>query len=106
MKRPYVHYRGSLECCVQLSPTQGTAHDLYWSNGDSGPQEDTDEHGQNLDDIHATIVRITVPTTGTGYTIPSGNVEGGTRLIRGSNRDLSGRYISFTRVRYFSRTRL
>lgn len=55
----------------------GTSHDLYWSNGDSGPQEDTDEHGQNIDDIHATIVRITVPTTGDGYTIPSGNIVGG-----------------------------
>lgn len=57
--------------------TQGTSHDLYWSNGDSGPPEDTDEHGQNIDDIHGTIVRITVPTTGIGYTSPSGNVVGG-----------------------------
>lgn len=56
---------------------QGSEHDLYWSIGDSGPQTDPDQHGQSTDDIHATIVRITVPTTGTGYTIPSGNVGSG-----------------------------
>ncbi|CAM9211348.1 unnamed protein product, partial [Sphacelaria rigidula] len=53
------------------------AHDLYWSVGDSGPQEDPDNHGQNPKDLHGTIVRIQVPTKGAGYDIPAGNYEGG-----------------------------
>lgn len=60
-----------------LSCTQAGAHDLYWSVGDSGPQEDPDNHGQNPDDLHGTIVRIQVPTTGAGYDIPPGNYLGG-----------------------------
>lgn len=51
--------------------------DLYWSMGDSGAQEDPEEHGQNLQDLHSTIVRISVPKSGSGYTIPKGNVGGG-----------------------------
>lgn len=57
--------------------TQAGAHDLYWSVGDSGPQEDPDNHGQNPKDLHGTIVRIQVPTKGAGYDIPAGNYEGG-----------------------------
>lgn len=52
-------------------------HDIYWSAGDSGPQTDPEQHGQNVNDLHSTIARISVPSTGTGYTIPGGNVGKG-----------------------------
>lgn len=55
----------------------GSEHDLYWAIGDGGPQEDPEQHGQNIDNIHATIVRITVPASGSGFDIPSGNIVGG-----------------------------
>lgn len=35
---------------------------------------DTTNKGQDAGNLHGTIVRITVPTTGAGYTIPSGNL--------------------------------
>lgn len=70
---------------------QGSAHDLYWSNGDGGPQLDTDERGPDLTNLHSTIVRISVPSgTGAGdvgYTIPTGNREGG----KSSELEIEGR---------------
>ncbi|CAM9805758.1 unnamed protein product, partial [Sphacelaria rigidula] len=58
----------------------GSAHDIYWSAGDSGPQTDLDNRSQDPTNLHGTMVRITVPTAGNGYTIPSGNLvaPGGT----------------------------
>ncbi|CAN0185642.1 unnamed protein product, partial [Hapterophycus canaliculatus] len=48
---------------------------LYWSTGDSGPQTDPDNNGQNTDNLLGSIIRISVPSEGTGYLIPSGNLD-------------------------------
>lgn len=53
------------------------SHDIYWSAGDSGPQTDPEKHGQNVNNLHSTIARISVPSTGTGYSIPAGNLNKG-----------------------------
>eukprot|EP00903_Cladosiphon_okamuranus_P010393 g9831.t1 len=50
------------------------SHDLYWSTGDGGPQEDPLNTGQDTSNMLASIIRISVPSDGTGYTIPSGNL--------------------------------
>lgn len=56
---------------------QGSSHQLFWSIGDSGPGLDPDNHAQNVNDLHGTIVRISVPASGSGYTIPGGNLDVG-----------------------------
>ncbi|CAN0459445.1 unnamed protein product [Ascophyllum nodosum] len=48
-------------------------HDLYWAMGDGGPQEDPNDHGQRTDVLFGTVVRISVPSKGSGYEVPSGN---------------------------------
>lgn len=82
----------SPESLPVLATQQSGPHDIYWSIGDSGPQTDPKQHGQNIDDLHGTIVRITVPTSGTSYTIPAGNVAGGTssRMRQTLTNDESG----------------
>lgn len=51
-----------------------SSHELFWSMGDSGPQLDTFDNGQNPDTLHGSIVRIMVTSDmGSSYTIPSGN---------------------------------
>lgn len=62
-------------CVCPLCCAQKTSHNLHWSIGDSGGQKDPEGHGQNLSNIHGTMVRITVPTIGTGYKIPAGNIN-------------------------------
>lgn len=49
-------------------------HDLYWSTGDGGEQEDPLNRGQDTTNLLGSIIRISVPSDGTGYTIPSGNL--------------------------------
>ena len=55
-------------------PLQADEHDLYWTNGDGGPQEDPLNTGQDTTNLLGSMIRITVPSDGTGYTIPSGNL--------------------------------
>ncbi|CAM9681651.1 unnamed protein product, partial [Sphacelaria rigidula] len=52
-----------------------TFHDLYWSIGDGGPQNDLSDRGQDVDEYHGSIVRISVPSTAgaSGYEIPIDN---------------------------------
>ena len=55
---------------------QADYHDLYWAVGDTGPQEDPNDHGQRTDILFGSIVRISVPSDGTGYKVPSDNYPG------------------------------
>eukprot|EP00903_Cladosiphon_okamuranus_P006181 g6078.t1 len=48
-------------------------HDLYWSTGDGGPQLDLDDNGQDELNLLSAMIRISVPSDGSGYEIPSGN---------------------------------
>lgn len=52
---------------------QSSPQDLYWTTGDGGPQTDYENHSQDLDTMLGAIMRITVPSSGEGYTVPSGN---------------------------------
>ncbi|CAN0331815.1 unnamed protein product, partial [Scytosiphon promiscuus] len=56
------------------------SHDLFWAIGDGGPQTDPSNTGQDTANLLGSIVRISVPSDGTGYTIPSGNLETGPAL--------------------------
>ncbi|CAM9927960.1 unnamed protein product, partial [Ectocarpus sp. 4 AP-2014] len=49
-------------------------HELFWAMGDSGPQLDTSERGQDPNILHGSIIRIEVSSEmKSGYSIPSGN---------------------------------
>lgn len=50
-------------------------HDLYWSVGDGGPQNDPGDKAQNLGEFHGSMVRISVSSTlaDSGYEIPASN---------------------------------
>lgn len=80
LKRHVSH--GSLERAggVRNGPfkPQATSHELYWSTGDGGPQTDPLNVGQDTSNLLGSMIRIAVPTDGVGYTIPDGNVVGGT----------------------------
>ena len=52
---------------------QADYHDLYWALGDAGPQRDPNNHGQRTDILFGSIVRISVPSDGTGYSVPEDN---------------------------------
>lgn len=56
--------------------------DLYWAVGDGGPPFDLLSRASDLDTLLGKIIRITVPRSGTGYTLPDGNVRG-TNMSRG-----------------------
>lgn len=56
-------------------PLQNTHHDLYWTTGDGGPQTDDLNTGQDTANMMGSMMRISVPSDGTGYEIPSGNLE-------------------------------
>ena len=56
--------------------SQADYHDLYWALGDGGPQRDPIDHGQRTDVLFGAVVRISVPSEGTGYIIPSDNYPG------------------------------
>ncbi|CAM9759383.1 unnamed protein product [Scytosiphon promiscuus] len=49
-------------------------HDLYWAVGDGGPQMDIYNAGQDTTNHLGSIIRISVPSDGTGYVSPSGNL--------------------------------
>ncbi|CAN0005800.1 unnamed protein product, partial [Ectocarpus sp. 4 AP-2014] len=52
----------------------GAVHELFWAMGDSGPQLDTSERGQDPNILHGSIIRIEVSSEmESGYSIPSGN---------------------------------
>lgn len=55
--------------------TQETAsHDLYWTIGDSGPQNDPFDRAQGPDTLHGSMVRVSVSSVmGSGYEIPGDN---------------------------------
>lgn len=59
---------------------QASSHELYWTVGDGGPQNDPDNKAQDRTAYHGSMVRISVPSTtgGTGYDIPLGNAFDGT----------------------------
>lgn len=63
-----------------MGDAQAAYHDLYWSVGDGGPQNDPFDNAQDLTVLHGSIVRISVPSSATGsnYTIPAGNAFDGT----------------------------
>eukprot|EP00752_Nemacystus_decipiens_P008421 g7527.t1 len=50
-------------------------HDLYWSVGDGGPQNDPMNRAQDLSEYHGSIVRISVPSdvSASGYELSAGN---------------------------------
>lgn len=54
---------------------QSGYQDLYWSTGDTGLQTDPDNNAQNTGNLFGSVIRISVPADGTGYTIPSGNLD-------------------------------
>ena len=56
--------------------SQAEHHDLYWALGDGGPQFDREGHGQRTDVLFGKVVRISVPSRGSGYEVPSGNYPG------------------------------
>lgn len=51
-------------------------HDIYWATGDAGPQTDPLNRGQDTTNMLASIIRVSVPSDGNGYEIPSGNLGG------------------------------
>ncbi len=52
----------------------GTFHDLYWTMGDSGNQFDKSKKAQDPDEMHGSIMRISLDSNmGTAYEIPDGN---------------------------------
>ncbi|CBJ29140.1 conserved unknown protein [Ectocarpus siliculosus] len=52
----------------------GAVHELFWAMGDSGPQLDTFDRGQDPNILHGSIIRIGVSSEmESGYSIPSGN---------------------------------
>ena len=58
---------------------QAANHELYWSVGDGGPQNDPFGNAQDKTLLHGSIIRILVPSAvaATGYTIPAGNAFDG-----------------------------
>ena len=66
----------SRPCLKKTTTLKANYHDLFWAVGDSGPQEDPNDHGQSTDTLFGTVVRISVPSQGTGYEVPSGNYPG------------------------------
>ena len=58
---------------------QAAQHELYWSVGDGGPQNDPFGNAQDKTLLHGSIIRILVPSAvgGTGYEIPTGNAFDG-----------------------------
>lgn len=59
---------------LSVSPTQAAYHDIYWSNGDSASQLDPENNGQDTSNHLGSMIRISVPSDGTGYLIPTGNL--------------------------------
>ena len=53
--------------------SQAEYHDLYWAQGDGGPQQDPKNHGQRTDVFYGTVVRISVPSEGSSYEVPIDN---------------------------------
>ncbi|CAN0441744.1 unnamed protein product [Pylaiella littoralis] len=49
-------------------------HQVYWTTGDGGPQTDTDNTGQDTSNLLGSMMRIAVPSDGTGYRVPNGNL--------------------------------
>ncbi|CAM9937070.1 unnamed protein product, partial [Hapterophycus canaliculatus] len=47
---------------------------IYWATGDGGPQTDPNNTGQDTTNLLGSVIRISVPSDGTGYVIPSGNL--------------------------------
>ena len=66
------------------STIQGSSHDLYWSVGDGGPQNDPFGRAQDANEFHGSMMRISVSADADGYAIPSDNpFAGGGETVRG-----------------------
>lgn len=60
----------------QVSAT--SQHELFWSMGDSGPQLDIYDNGQNPNTLHGSIIRIVVTSEmNSAYMVPAGNPYSG-----------------------------
>lgn len=59
---------------VTVSWMKAAYHELYWSNGDSASQTDPENNRQNATNQLGSMIRISVPSDGTGYIIPTGNL--------------------------------
>lgn len=67
---PRSYCRAKKKKCLQPDAT----HELYWANGDTGPQLDPSNHGQDPNTLHGSITRIVVDSQmGSSYTVPSSN---------------------------------
>ncbi len=55
---------------------QSGDQDLYWTSGDGGGQMDPDNNGQDISNLLAAVIRISVSPTESGYRIPGGNIAG------------------------------
>eukprot|EP00752_Nemacystus_decipiens_P008422 g7528.t1 len=56
------------------SDSATATHELFWAMGDTGPQQDPQNHGQNPDTLHGSIIRIVVDSQmGPDYTVPGSN---------------------------------
>lgn len=71
-------------CVKPIRLGKGDYHDLYWTVGDGGPQNDPDNRAQDHSEYHGSIIRIAVPSyvpdafdEDTGYEIPAGNAFDG-----------------------------
>ncbi|CAM9245846.1 unnamed protein product [Sphacelaria rigidula] len=72
----YLHNGGWLGFKPSDYGSSAGSHDLYWSIGDGGPQEDPMNHAQRTDTLFGSVIRISVPSDGSGYDVPSGNYPG------------------------------
>ena len=67
-----------MQCTIMIPATTyvqaGTFHDLYWAMGDSGNQFDKSLKAQDPNELHGSIMRISVNSNmGVDYEIPDGN---------------------------------
>lgn len=84
---------------TMYTSSQAAYHDLYWTIGDGGPQNDPYDNGQDPGQFHGSLVRISVPSTAgiVGYEIPTGNAfdgsAGGYRFTGCTGYVMSGHWI-------------
>lgn len=71
---PSSPFSGTCSFLCTLAAFQAAYHDIYWTTGDGGPQTDTENSGQDTTNLLGSMMRISVPSDGTGYEIPSGNL--------------------------------
>eukprot|EP00903_Cladosiphon_okamuranus_P006180 g6077.t1 len=72
-KRSDIHASGWCGFKPSAYGNEEDFHDIYWSTGDGGPQLDLDNNGQDELNLLSAMIRISVPSDGSDYEIPSGN---------------------------------